>query len=320
MILKLLIHAVARFYLRNPEQGEFLLTRYSTWRSVVREGRNQLRYLLRQTRSFGLTSIQLEVTNHCNMQCPMCPVNHEMEREKGFMDFSLFKRIVDENPEAEFFLLMNWGEPLLHPRLFEMIRYIRQRKGRALLTTNGKLLTEVNMRALIESGLDRVTVSLDGVGSVYESIRGLPYSEIKERIQKFVALRDDLKSTMAIDVNMVVFEETEATVHAFECEWQKVVNRVQVQPKLEFSGIRKKRCKELWRGNLIVLWNGTVVPCCVDYDGKMALGNANNSTLSEIFNSDAAQRVRELHNSGQWMGPCATCSEFKTSVVKPRFE
>jgi radical SAM protein with 4Fe4S-binding SPASM domain len=281
---------------------------------------NQLCYLARSTRPFGITSIQIEPTNRCNMRCSMCPVNNGMSRPRGDMDFILFRKIVDENPGVEFYLLMNWGEPLLHPKIFDMVRYIRSKGKKTFLTTNGSLLTRTAMREIIESGLDRLTISLDGMGKTYESIRGRPYAEIEERIKNLLAPRNSLKSPTAIDVNLVVFEETENEVRAFVKEWAPLVDRVQIQPRIDFSGKRKTRCKEPWRGNLIVLWDGTVVPCCVDYDGKLKLGNVREKPLSEIINDGPARALRAFHNERRFTGPCETCSEYETPLVHARFD
>ncbi|MCX6557904.1 MAG: radical SAM protein [Candidatus Aminicenantes bacterium] len=317
---KFLFKGISRIYLGKPEQAEFLATRYATVGSIVKEGINQFCYLARSTRSPGITSIQIEPTNRCNMKCSMCPVNNGMVRPRGDMDFDLFKKIVDENPSIGFYLLMNWGEPLLHPKIFDMVRYIRSKGGRPFFTTNGVLLTEQAMREVMESGLDRLTISLDGMGKTYEQIRGRPYAEIKERVKKLLQLRDSFESPMGIDVNLVVFDETESDVDAFIKEWRPLVDRVQIQPKIEFSGKRKTRCKEPWRGNIIVLWDGTVVPCCVDYEGKLALGNVREKSLKEIVNDKPARALRALHNQYKFTGPCETCSEYETPLIHPRFD
>lgn len=314
-----LFRAIGRLYLGKPEQAEFLATRYITWKSIRNEGLNQLFYMLHFKRSFAVTSLQLEVTNRCNMKCPMCPVNREMKRKRGDMDFDKFRKLVDENPEIEYYLLMNWGEPLLHPRFFDMVRYVRLRGGRPLFTTNGALLTDKTMREMIGSGVDRVTISMDGIGDTYEHIRGRPYAEIEEKINRLIEMRDELKSPMAVDLNLVVFDETENDVAGFMDQWKGKADRVQIQPRISFSGKRKTRCKEPWRGNVIVLWDGTVVPCCVDYDGAMPLGNAFEKPLREIMNGGPARRLRSLHNRGLFIGPCETCSEYETPWMHSRF-
>ena len=319
-IRNLFFDAVARYYLKKPEQAEFLETRYNSFSLVAKEVINQICYIIKLKKSFTITSIQLELTNHCNLKCSMCPVSSSMKRKRGFMDSALFKKIVDENPDVEFYLLMNWGESLLHPRIFDTVRYIKEKKKRPLLTTNGVLLTPNVMEEMVNSGLERVTISLDGFGETFTKVRGYDYNKIEKKIFDLIEIRDKKKSTMAIDINMVIFEETEKQVDEFIKKWRGIVDRVQIQPKIEFQGKRKTRCKEPWRGNVIVLWDGTVVPCCIDYEGEMNLGDANEKPLNEIFNSKASIELRMLHNKYKFTGPCSSCSEYITPYVNPRFE
>ena len=71
---------------------------------------------------------------------------------------------------------------------------------------------------------------------------------------------------------MVILKDTEELVDLFKERWSRLVESVTSQPMLTYSeGQRSKKCRELWRGNLVVLWDGKVVPCCVDYEGTQIL-------------------------------------------------
>ena len=100
-IKKLIAYVGARYYLKKPEQQEFIETRYSSLKSLFDVGLNQFFYMIKSPHCPKITSIQFEVTNSCNLKCKMCPVNNGMKREKGFMDFNLFKKVLDENPKVE---------------------------------------------------------------------------------------------------------------------------------------------------------------------------------------------------------------------------
>jgi radical SAM protein with 4Fe4S-binding SPASM domain len=320
-IKKMIYSVAANIYLRKPDQKQFLETRYPTFGSIYKVALNQIFYIFKSTYSPKITSIQFEVTNNCNLKCKMCPVNNGMKRKKGFMDFNLFKKIIDENLEMGFALLFNWGEPLLHPKIFEMLEYAKNKGIRTFITTNATLLdTDEKMIKLLKTKIERITISLDGFEDSYTKIRGFDYKKIEKRILRLIELRNQLNVKTKIDINMVIMPETEKFVPGFYKKWGKLIDRIQIQPNILFTRKqRKSRCKELWRGNLIILWDGKVVPCCVDYEGKMILGDANKERLSNVWNSHQARKLRKLHNTKEFHPVCETCNEYLTPYIKPRF-
>ncbi|MBU0957479.1 MAG: radical SAM protein [Nanoarchaeota archaeon] len=312
----------ANKYLKKPEQKEFIKTRYPTFKSIYDVGLNQFFYMCNSTYSPKVTSVQFEVTNNCNLSCKMCPVNNGMKRKKGFMKYELFKKIVDENPKMEFALMFNWGEPLLHPKIYDMLDYANKKGIRTFLTTNAVLLTnDKKMKKLLNAKIERITISLDGFEDSYTKIRGFDYKIIEKRIMRLIELRNELKIKTKIDINMVIMPETEKHVPQFYKKWKDVVDRIQIQPNISFTPRkRNSRCKELWRGNIIVLWDGKVVPCCVDYEGKMVLGDANKTSLKKIWNSRMSKRWREMHNKKIFPLICRNCNEYSSEYITPRFE
>lgn len=312
----------AKYYLNKPEQQEFIETRYSSFKSIFDIILNQLFYLIKSVYCPKITSIQFEVTNNCNLKCKMCPVNNGMKRQKGFMDFNLFKKIVNENPKLEFGLFFNWGEPLLHPQIHDILGYAKNRGIKTFITTNITLLnSEEKMTKFLECNLERITISLDGFEDSYTKIRKYDYKIIEKRLKQLIKLRNKLELKTKIDINMVIMPETEKYVPRFFKKWKNIVDRIQIQPSISFTPIkRKSRCKEFWRGNLIVLWDGKVVPCCVDYEGQMILGDANKESLNKIWNSPNAKQFRQMHNKKIFPKVCQNCNEYSTEYVSPRFE
>lgn len=321
-IKSLIAYVGAKYYLKKPEQQEFIETRYSSFKSMYEIILNQIFYLFKSTHCPKITSIQFEVTNSCNLKCKMCPVNNGMKRKKGFMDFKLFKKVIDENPNVEFGLFFNWGEPTLNPKIFEMLEYAKNKGVKTFITTNlTKLDTKEKMKRFLKCNLTRITISLDGFEESYTKIRGYDYNIIEKRIKELIKLRDEMNLKTKIDINMVIMPETEKHVPEFYKKWSKIVDRIQIQPNISFTPRkRKSRCKEFWRGNLIVLWDGKVVPCCVDYEGEMILGDANKEKLSCIWNSQKAKQLRKMHNKKIFPKVCQNCNEYSTEYVSPRFE
>ena len=73
-----------------------------------------------------ITSLIIEPTNTCNLRCTFCFVTDGMTRDGGFMDFDLFKKIIDDCTDLEHLCMHNWGEPLLHKDIFRMIEYAKK--------------------------------------------------------------------------------------------------------------------------------------------------------------------------------------------------
>ncbi len=174
-------------------------------------------------------------------------------------------------------------------------------------------------KMILETGLDRVVFSLDGVEGTYEKIRNYPYKKVEKNILDFLALRKKMNAKTAIDVSMVIGKETEDGAKDFEKRWTSVADTVRMQRQNTYEKKeRTKSCFELWRGNIVVHWDGTVVPCFIDYDATVKLGDASKQTISEIYNGEKFQQIRAMHAKGKFPGICHFCTEYETKVVSSR--
>lgn len=310
---------VARVYLRRPEMSVPIAIRYRSMRAVTAGVFNELAYRFGRDRAPFLVSANLELTNRCNLKCTFCPTaDGRMARPKGHMDEALFRRALDGSGRLEFVLLFQWGEPLLHPKFSELATEAARRGARTLVTTNGTLLDERRIGLLLGAGVDRVTVSIDGDAATHEAIRGIPLAATAAAVERLVAARDRVGSPTAIDVSMVVAPETESGAAEFRRTFEGVVDRVQTIPLLT-KGVRRTRCREPWRGGLVVLQNGRCTVCCVDHDGVLAVGDASAESLTSIWNGAPIRALRRAHASGQLPPLCATCTEYPTDAAAPRF-
>ena len=111
------------------------------------------------------THLQLEPSAKCNLQCTICPVTEGMNRPTGYMDYRLFKKIIDEQGDYLFLILLwDWGEPFLNPDIFKMISYAGKKGIKLVSSTNGHPFTQVeNADKLVRSGLDSLIVAMDGI-------------------------------------------------------------------------------------------------------------------------------------------------------------
>ena len=111
-------------------------------------------------------NLQVELTNHCNLKCPVCPCGSDLtNRPPGNLDLDLFRRLMDEvGGNLLMVFLWGWGEPLLHPRFPEFVRIAREHGARTIVSTNGQNLIEDRVReGLLQEPPDILIVSVDGL-------------------------------------------------------------------------------------------------------------------------------------------------------------
>jgi len=268
--------------------------------------------------------VDIESTNACNLRCIMCPRNF-MTEKIGYMEWALFEKIIDEGAEYQLpSIKLNYrGEPLLHPRLPEMVAYAKK-KGiiEVQFNTNGLSLNEKKTGELLDAGLDRMIFSVDGATKeTYERIRtGSNYERVVNNIKALVKTRNErgLKRPL-VRVQMVKMKENEHEIEDFLKMWMPVANRVAISIEREPMGVRKEvehfPCPQIWQ-RLMVCWDGEVRMCCGDWEGEIVLGNANESTIYELWHSEKLNEIRQLHSQGRFneIPVCARC-EVNTSRI-----
>ena len=317
-VASLIARAGARYYLGKPDVAELLEVKFPTMAAVRHAARNEWAFRRRAETSPVLTSVNLELTNHCNLRCTICPVNTTMRRAKGFMDGALFRRVIDENPQIHFVLAFQWGEPLLHPEFFDLVRYAADRGVSTMITSNGTYLTPENRAKLLSCGLARITFSVDGDATTHRAIRDYDLETLRRDVTQFVKERDAAGAALRIDVSMVVDATTQHALPAFKAEWTGAVDRVQAIPRL-IAERRTTPCRELWRGTLVVLWDGRVTVCCVDSEGLLQVGDARTDSLSTVWNGEKMRALRRAHAERDFPSLCAMCGEYETDGVSKRF-
>lgn len=318
IILSKIVNFISCFYLRKPDRTEFMQTRIDNFKVLKELAVNELLFLCNSQESRYVTSINIEPTNSCNLKCVICPVSKKMQRRQGMMDMNLFNKIMRTCGRLDSVQFSQWGEPLLHPDICQMIKIVKAGKTKAFLTTNGTLIDQKLGFSLLDSGIDRITFSVDGVKEVYTAARGFSYEHIKENIINLKKNRDKYNYPTKIEVAMVVKEETKGYIPAFKNEFNSLVDRIQFTPMF-IAGQRKTKCRELWRGSLTVYWDGLVTPCCADFDGNLTAGDANSDRISAIFNSFYMRKLRNAHIKRDFPEICSTCSEYSCKGVSRRF-
>lgn len=301
---------IGKLLTEDDRIGRRLFNYFPTYRAALVESINQLRRIFSSPVSCDVQGIVVEPTNFCNLRCGHCSTQALASEKKGYMDPAFFKRLIDKNPQLTCIILTRNGEPLMHPNIFEMIRYARDRNIYVALFTNGILLEKDNiLSGLFESSLSEINFSMEGTGDFYERNRGVSYRRLSEVIKKVLRERRLRRSRLAIGINSVIAGDM-AHSESVKKQWSGKVDYITVEPLMgQKSGPRRKPCRTLWR-NMVVTWDGEAIPCCVDMGRNLFLGNIRNESLREIFNNAAARRIRGLHLRNNFPDICRYCDSY----------
>jgi len=290
-------------------------------------------YLRRRAIAKGFPlELAIEITNNCNAECVMCP-RLKMSRDKGFMSFDLFKKIVDEARDyTEFVFLHLAGEPLLHPDLLKMIGYCKKSGINTALSTNAILLDKIKSRELINSPLDLLVLSLDSLTKeTYEKIRKKSnFDNVHANIIDFLRIKSETRRSPHTVVQLIYMKENAMEVKEYIKKWEKTgVNSVRIKPYLNYPGLDNylgqlhKRetavsnpCILLWR-QMAIYWDGSTVSCCQDFLGQSVVGDVNKNSIKEIWNSKSMVALRKLHIEGRYKEAnlCKDCTVPQLSSI-----
>jgi len=264
--------------------------------------------------------IYVEISNLCNLKCSFCPGTKRPGRRMSVAEFSALMPKLRPYTDFLYFHLM--GEPLCHPELQEFLRIAGDHGFRVILTTNGTLLPKMQW-LLNMPALHKVNISLHafeanvGGKSLEAYVDGCLEFGKAAAGRKLVVYR--LWNQGGQDaLNDQILEKLHA---AFPQEWEQQRQGIKLADKtfLEYGdkfdwpdlsaqeGSSRVFCYGL-RDQLGVLCDGTVVPCCLDHEGDLALGNAFAQELEEILNSPRAKRIYDGFSHRQAMEPlCRRC-------------
>lgn len=275
--------------------------------------------------------LDIEVTNKCNLGCLMCP-RQDMKREQHLLDYELYKKAIDEaaGKGALGIRLIRYGEPMLHPKIIEMIKYVKDKGLLAHMTTNGLLWGKGKMQQVLDARPDTIIFSFQGTNKEeYTKMRDNPhYDLLSANIKKFVEMRNEQGLTEPhVQVTTTVLDETEKEIEEFINNWLKTVDscahwyttfaRLERTDKVKEMLKRQTVKEHLNKGpcveiltKLSINSDGTVSGCCGDFDKQLVVGDFKNNTLEEIWHGDTIKRIREIIERGEKekILLCSTCA------------
>ncbi len=260
--------------------------------------------------------VYIEITSVCNLACSFCPPT---QRAKGLIKVDQFERVLDQiRPHTKYIYLHVKGEPLLHPRIDQLLDAAHERGFKVNITTNGTLIKKQRDKLLGKPALRQMNFSLhsfDGhegsenrekyLGDILEFVRDAQEHKVIFSYRLWNLQRDD-----QTDIDR---RKNAETLDVLEKEYGldfKIEERVEpgkgvkIAPNIylnqdhefkwpslqepEYKG--KGFCHAL-RSQAAVLVDGTVVPCCLDGEGVINLGNINEQPFSEIVEGERANNL-----------------------------
>lgn len=274
--------------------------------------------------------VYIESTNYCNLKCIMCPTGiGVIKRPKGYMDMGLYRSIIDEiGPLTNSAVLHSWGEPMMHPELFEMIRYGKRAGMQMETSTNITLLNEERAREVLDAELDVLYLALDGTTKeTYERVRvNAKWDKVLRNIDTLLDLKMKRGSSTRVVMQIIAMNETRAEVEAFVERWNRPeVDQVNVK-HLDTWGdqvdaisahridgnhgtMKRVPCPNLWYHGYI-FWDGSLTSCERDYDIRTPLGNVKDGVL-KAWHGPEMQQLRRMHRDGNFAAPaCERCVEW----------
>lgn len=241
--------------------------------------------------------IYVEITNNCNLNCSFCS---PVKKTKRFMTISEFEHILKEvESKTDYIYLHVKGEPLLHPNLIDFLKLAEKYNLKVNLTTNGTLFPILVDKLKVCKALHKINFSLhceqdnpNYLNELFKSVEKLPEETII--IYRLWTLKDDnldKKSTTIVEKIKMHYKLSPETVNKIISDKNiKISPRIYVDKDNEFIWPDETNgnestgfCKAL-KTQIAILCDGTVVPCCLDSNGCIELGNIYHQSLDEIVN------------------------------------
>ena len=288
-------------------------------------------------------SVSIEPTTSCNLRCPECPSGlRSFSRSTGMMQLATFQKIIDELHEYLVYLMLYFqGEPFLNPGFFDAIRYAYSKKIYTATSTNGHYLDEESALQTINSGLDRIIISMDGTDqTTYEEYRiGGQLEKVMTGINNLVLARKKLqKNNPYIILQFMLFQHNThqirdakilakklgvdkiefktAQVYDFE-KGSELIPELRKFSRYQPNGNSKyviksdllNKCWKMWH-SCVMTWDGNIVPCCFDKDAKYTMGNIHEHSFEKIWNGPKYLKFRsQLFENRREIDICKNCTE-----------
>jgi radical SAM protein with 4Fe4S-binding SPASM domain len=288
-------------------------------------------------------AMSVEPTTSCNLRCPECPSGlRAFSRPTGMLDKNFFRSVIDQVHRHTAWLTFYFqGEPFLHPEFLDMVKYAVDKKIYTSTSTNAHYLDDDTARKIVESGMQRLIISIDGVTQeTYQQYRiGGRLEKVLEGTQNLVKWKKELRSsTPHLIFQFLVVRPNEHEIDALlQLARETGVNEVALKTAqvYDYAGgnpliphnekysrykllpdgtyrLKNKllnHCWKMWH-SCVVTWDGKMVPCCFDKDAKYVMGDLKSQPFNKIWNNESYNRFRaSLLKGRNEIDICKNCTE-----------
>ncbi len=306
-------------------------------------------------------TINLELTNNCDLKCKMCLNWTDSFRKKGNMNFNLLIKITNELIENKQYLkapisICGIGEPLLHKNILFFIDKLNMNGIETVITTNGVLMNKGVALKLLKK-CKKIMISLDSFSrESYYKIKGGDFFDlVLKNISTLLYLKKTHNLNTSIQINMLNINSTyKEIINCLDYFGPSLVDKDSIYTRnvknLGFSSKQKdtndnlfdlkeklkdnkyshKIVVEDWKEWLnlkhnlrrfpcrhldyycMILYNGDVTVCCMDFNGTLKIGNINNNSIKEIWNSDIYNKFRKEISENNFTNKkiCVNCEDW----------
>ncbi|MEJ8757509.1 SPASM domain-containing protein [Pontibacter sp. H259] len=288
-------------------------------------------------------SISLEPTTSCNLRCPECPSGlRSFTRPTGMLNETLYRHIIDQLHSKLLYLIFYFqGEPYLHKQFLEMVSYASKKGIYTATSTNAHYLDDDTARKTVESGLDRLIVSIDGTTQeTYQAYRiGGKLDKVLEGTRNVVKWKKELKSRtphimfqfLVVRPNEHQLEDVKALANELGVD-EVVFKTAQIYdyehgspliPTIDYYSRYKNNgndnysiknellnhCWKMWH-SCVITWDGLVVPCCFDKDAEYRFGDLKEEQFKQVWRGAKYSHFRQaVLRSRAEVEMCRNCTE-----------
>ncbi len=288
-------------------------------------------------------SLSIEPTTACNLSCPECPSGlKQFTRPTGKLDLNLHQKMIEQVRKSVFYINYYFqGEPFLHPQFLELIKEAKKNKIYTATSTNAHFITQKKAKEIVQSGLDRLIISIDGLtqktyenyrvdGELKKVIEGTEHlieakkylkSKTPHLIFQFLAVKPnehEIPQVFKLGKKMGIDEVRIKSAQLYDYKNgnpllpdNEKYSRYKLQPdgtyKLKYK--TGNHCWRMWSSSVLT-FDGKVVPCCFDKDAQHILGSIVDIDFYEIWgNKKYAQFRTDILTKRNQIDICKNCSE-----------
>jgi MoaA/NifB/PqqE/SkfB family radical SAM enzyme len=265
--------------------------------------------------------IDAELSNICNLACPMCFRRKETYNENkhaGLMEFELFKKIVDEiSGHVPALRLSLRGESMLHPRFVDCVRYAKAKEIPEIsFLTNASQLTADLFEELLAAGADWITISIDGLDEKYEEIRKpLKFEKTLQRIKDIHRIKKLHRALRPVIKIQSIWPAIRDNPQRFYDTFAAYVDLIAFNPLIDYLDrdsdhlieyVDNFYCPQHYQ-RLIVGADGIAMMCTNDEENSQYIGDAKNESIASIWRGQRLNTIRSLHRQKDGFKALSVC-------------